>query len=64
MLFPFHVPTLAKFGLGRVEFDATLANGIGELADLSPLAPKNSKEGINKLYTLQNSVLVLVNMPF
>lgn len=39
---PFHVPTLAEFGLGRVEFDAMLANGIGELADPAPLAPKKS----------------------
>ena len=40
---PSHVPTLAESGLGRVEFDATVANGVGELADPAPSASKRRK---------------------
>lgn len=40
---PSHVPTLAESCLGRVEFDASVANGVGELADPAPSASKKGK---------------------
>ena len=47
-----HVPTLAESALGRVEFDATLNNGIGELADPAPSASKKRKvRGKYTVYT-------------
>ena len=46
------MPTLAESGLGRVEFDATLNNGIGELADPAPSASKKRKvRGKYTVYT-------------
>ena len=49
---PSHVPTLAESGLGRVEFDATLNNGIGELTDPAPSASKKRKvKGKYTVYT-------------